>query len=209
MKFPVTIYEMSYDKPIQCEVVRMPSALTYRSCLLLIVNIYWFLSQEMQASYYRQTNQFSGSDKRLRHFWYCDRVSNFSNMWQVYCSVCSVSPSESLVFTAILVPFNIQILQIPSFLYFSDERREIEVERQRTVIWVLLRLMTRDDQFGSKHRLRPVRSRYLSSRPRYTDIKIFAIVVTFPLIVQDVPKREEYVFWAYFIGWNCLLKEKL
>ena len=60
--------------------------------------------------------------------------------------------------------------------------------------------MTKDDQFGSKHRLRPVRSRYLSSRPRYTDIKIFAIVVTFPLIVQDVPKREEYVFWAYFIG---------
>ena len=37
---------MSYDKPIHCKVVRMPSALTYRSCLLLIVNIYWFLVQE-------------------------------------------------------------------------------------------------------------------------------------------------------------------
>ena len=133
---------MSYDKPIHCEVVRMPSALTYRPCLLLIVNIYCFLVPERreagpgQASFYSksQTNQFSGSDKRLRHLWQSDRVSNFSNVWRVYCCVCSVFPSDSLVFTAILVPFNIQILQIPSFLYFSDERREIEVERQRTVI---------------------------------------------------------------------------
>ena len=173
---------MSYDKPIHCEVVRMPSALTYRSCLLLIVNIYWFLVQERQAGIilHRQTNQFSGSDKRLRHLWHFDRVSNFSNMWQVYCCVCSVFPSDSLVFTAILVPFNIQILQIPSFLYLQDEIcRDMEKERLRTVIWVLLRLMTRDDQFGSEHRLRPVRSRYLSSRPRYTDITIFTIVATF------------------------------
>ena len=112
---------MSYDKPIHCEVVRMPSALTYRSCLLLIVNIYWFLVQERQAGIilHRQTNQFSGSDKRLRHLWHFDRVSNFSNMWQVYCCVCSVFPSDSLVFTAILVPFNIQILQIPSFFIFT------------------------------------------------------------------------------------------
>ena len=43
---------MSYDKPIHCEVVRMPSALTYRPCLLLIVNIYWFLVQERRGRHH-------------------------------------------------------------------------------------------------------------------------------------------------------------
>ena len=105
----------------------MPSTLTYRSCLILIVNIYWFLVQERPG-------------QRGRHH-ITDRLINFL----VQTKGCDISgtviecPTLAICgkFIAVFVlfsppilgfygnigsPFNIQILQIPSFLYLSDER---------------------------------------------------------------------------------------
>ena len=156
---------LSNHKLWWCQVVQL---------IALLCSFLWILSglqiRRKSPTYHRQTNQFSVSDKR----WSVSHKGiQVGNMWQVYCCVCSVSPPIRWFLQQYWFPLISKYYKQHVFIYlYLMKERERQTETE-ALIWVIWRLLTRDDQFGTtdtprhailsdrpRHRARPLRTCY-------------------------------------------------